>query len=154
MPITEGRPAGIWRYSGHGPVAGELWCARALKQLHPNLKVVDLRRRMEPTHLQSALRPRSQHGASTPGICQFVRHTFIQEISPRVFLPALSSMASTSTGSFRTQRYGQLHSIDDRVPQRTDTLSATTGKTYLVLADLAAGPSTPGAAVDSGNEGL
>jgi chitinase len=33
------------------------------------------------------------------------------------------------------------------------TLSQTTGKTYQVLADLAAGPSTPGAAPDSGNDG-
>jgi chitinase len=33
------------------------------------------------------------------------------------------------------------------------TLTGTTGKTYQLLADLAAGPSTPGAAADSGNDG-
>jgi chitinase len=33
------------------------------------------------------------------------------------------------------------------------TLTGTTGKTYQLLADLAAGPSTPGAAQDSGNDG-
>jgi chitinase len=33
------------------------------------------------------------------------------------------------------------------------TLTGTTGKTYQLLADLAAGPSTPGAATDSGNDG-
>lgn len=34
-----------------------------------------------------------------------------------------------------------------------NTLTGTTGKTYQMLADLAAGPSTPGAAADSGNDG-
>jgi chitinase len=34
-----------------------------------------------------------------------------------------------------------------------NTLTGTTGKTYQLLADLAAGPSTPGAAADSGNDG-
>jgi len=34
-----------------------------------------------------------------------------------------------------------------------NTLTQTTGKTYQMLADLAAGPSTPGAAADSGNDG-
>jgi chitinase len=33
------------------------------------------------------------------------------------------------------------------------TLSGTTGKTYQLVADLAAGASTPGAGVDSGNDG-
>jgi len=33
------------------------------------------------------------------------------------------------------------------------TLTGTTGRTYQLLADLAAGPSTPGAAADSGNDG-
>ena len=34
-----------------------------------------------------------------------------------------------------------------------NTLTGTTGRTYQLLADLAAGPSTPGAAADSGNDG-
>ena len=34
-----------------------------------------------------------------------------------------------------------------------NTLTGTTGRTYQLVADLAAGPSTPGAAADSGNDG-
>ena len=71
-----------------------------------------------------------------------------------MFLPALSSMGSIIDWEFpNANDTANFTALMTEFRTELNTLTETTGRTYQVLADLAAGPSTPGAAPDSGNDG-
>jgi chitinase len=136
------------------PLQGNFGALVQLKQLHPNLKVlISIGGWNPPTYNQLF-----DLAAST----EAQRQAFVASCVNMFIQGNIASGVSTGT-------LFDGFDIDWEFPNANDTanftafmtefrnelttLSGTTGKTYLVLADLAAGPSTPGAAPDSGNDG-
>ena len=138
------------------PLQGNFGALVQLKQLHPNMKVlISIGGWNLPTYNPKALRPRSQHARAE-------RQAFVGSCINMFIQGNIASGVSTGT-------LFDGFDIDWEFPNANDTanftalmtefrnelttLSGTTGRTYQVVADLAAGPSTPGAAQDSGNDG-
>jgi chitinase len=136
------------------PLQGNFGALVQLKQLHPNLKVlISIGGWNPPTYNQLF-----DLAAST----EAQRQAFVSSCVNMFIQGNIASGVSTGT-------LFDGFDIDWEFPNANDTanftalmtefrnelttLSQTTGKTYQVLADLAAGPSTPGAAPDSGNDG-
>jgi chitinase len=136
------------------PLQGNFGALVQLKQLHPNLKVlISIGGWNPPTYNQLF-----DLAAST----EAERQAFVGSCINMFIQGNIASGVSTGT-------LFDGFDIDWEFPNANDTanftafmtefrnelttLSGTTGKTYLLLADLAAGPSTPGAALDSGNDG-
>ncbi len=136
------------------PLTGNFGALVQLKQLHPNLKVlISIGGWNPPTYNQLF-----DLAAST----EAQRQAFVGSCINIFIQGNIASGVSTGT-------LFDGFDIDWEFPNANDTanftalmtefrtelttLSGTTGKTYQVLADLAAGPSTPGAAPDSGNDG-
>ncbi|MGC1537625.1 MAG: glycosyl hydrolase family 18 protein [Candidatus Sulfotelmatobacter sp.] len=136
------------------PLQGNFGALVQLKQLHPNMKVlISIGGWNPPTYNQLF-----DLAAST----EAQRQAFVGSCINMFIQGNIASGVSTGT-------LFDGFDIDWEFPNANDTanftalmtefrselttLTGTTGKTYLVLADLAAGPSTPGAAPDSGNDG-
>jgi len=136
------------------PLQGNFGALVQLKQLHPNLKVlISIGGWNPPTYNQLF---------DTAASTQAQRQAFVGSCINMFIQGNIASGVSTGT-------LFDGFDIDWEFPNANDTanftalmtefrneltsLSGTTGKTYLVLADLAAGPSTPGAPADSGNDG-
>ncbi len=136
------------------PLQGNFGALVQLKQLHPNLKVlISIGGWNPPTYNQLF-----DLAAST----QAERQAFVSSCVNMFIQGNIASGVSTGT-------LFDGFDIDWEFPNANDTanftalmtefrnelttLTQTTGRNYLVLADLAAGPSTPGAAQDSGNDG-
>src|SRR5580704_7161136 len=136
------------------PLQGNFGALVQLKQLHPNLKVlISIGGWNPPTYNQLF-----DLAAST----EAQRQAFVGSCVNMFIQGNIASGVSTGT-------LFDGFDIDWEFPNANDTanftalmtefrneltaLSGTTGKTYQVVADLAAGPSTPGAAPDSGNDG-
>jgi chitinase len=136
------------------PLQGNFGALVQLKQLHPNLKVLISIGGWNPPTYNTLF----DQAAST----QAQRQAFVGSCINMFVQGNIASGVSTGT-------LFDGFDIDWEFPNANDTanftalmtefrnelttLTGTTGKTYLVLADLAAGPSTPGAAPDSGNDG-
>jgi len=136
------------------PLQGNFGALVQLKQLHPNLKVlISIGGWNPPTYNQLF-----DLAAST----QAERQAFVGSCVNMFIQGNIASGVSTGT-------LFDGFDIDWEFPNANDTanftalmtefrnelttLSGTTGRTYQLVADLAAGPSTPGAGVDSGNDG-
>ena len=136
------------------PLQGNFGALVQLKQLHPNLKVlISIGGWNPPTYNQLF-----DLAAST----QAQRQAFVGSCVNMFIQGNIASGVSTGT-------LFDGFDIDWEFPNANDTanftalmtefrnelttLSGTTGRTYQVVADLAAGPATPGAGVDSGNDG-
>ena len=136
------------------PLQGNFGALVQLKQLHPNLKVlISIGGWNPPTYNQLF-----DLAAST----QAQRQAFVGSCVNMFIQGNIASGVSTGT-------LFDGFDIDWEFPNANDTanftalmtefrnelttLSGTTGRTYQVVADLAAGPATPGAGLDSGNDG-
>src|ERR1700722_20376477 len=136
------------------PLQGNFGALVQLKQLHPNLKVlISIGGWNPPTYNQlfdTAASTTAQRQAFV-GSCinMFIQGNIASGVSTGTLFDGFdvdwefpNANDTANFTAFMTEFRNEL-----------TTLSGTTGKTYLVLADLAAGPSTPGAAPDSGNDG-
>lgn len=136
------------------PLQGNFGALVQLKQLHPNLKVlISIGGWNPPTYNQLF-----DLAAST----EAERQAFVGSCINMFIQGNIASGVSTGTlfDGFdidwefpNANDTANFTSLMTEFRNELTTLSGTTGKTYLVLADLAAGPSTPGAAPDSGNDG-
>jgi chitinase len=136
------------------PLQGNFGALVQLKQLHPNLKVLISIGGWNPPTFNQLF----DLAAST----QAQRQAFVGSCVNMFIQGNIASGVSTGT-------LFDGFDIDWEFPNANDTanftalmtefrnelttLTGTTGRTYQVVADLAAGPSTPGAAADSGNDG-
>jgi chitinase len=136
------------------PLQGNFGALVQLKQLHPNLKVlISIGGWNPPTYNQlfdTAASTQAQRQAFV-GSCvnMFIQGNIASGVSSGTLFDGFDIdwefPNANDTANFTA--------LMTEFRNELTTLSGTTGKTYLVLADLAAGPSTPGAAVDSGNDG-
>ena len=136
------------------PLQGNFGALVQLKQLHPNLKVlISIGGWNPPTYNQLF-----DLAAST----EAERQAFVGSCVNMFIQGNIASGVSTGTlfDGFdidwefpNASDTANFTSLMTEFRNELTTLSQTTGRTYLVLADLAAGPSTPGAAQDSGNDG-
>jgi chitinase len=136
------------------PLQGNFGAMVQLKQLHPNLKVLISIGGWNPPTYNTLF----DQAASTTA----QRQAFVSQCINMFIQGNVASGVSTGT-------LFDGFDIDWEFPNANDTanftalmtefrnelttLSGTTGKTYQLVADLAAGPATPGAAADSGNDG-
>ncbi|WP_158823608.1 glycosyl hydrolase family 18 protein [Granulicella sp. S156] len=136
------------------PLQGNFGALVQLKQLHPNLKVlISIGGWNPPTYNQLF-----DLAASTTA----QRQAFVSSCVSMFIQGNVASGVSTGTlfdGFDIDWEFPNANDTANYTALMTEfrneltTLTGTTGKTYQLLADLAAGPSTPGAAADSGNDG-
>jgi chitinase len=136
------------------PLQGNFGALVQLKQLHPNLKVLISIGGWNPPTYNTLF----DQAAST----QAQRQAFVGSCVNMFIQGNIASGVSTGTlfDGFdidwefpNANDTANFTALMTEFRNELNTLSQTTGKTYQVLADLAAGPSTPGAAPDSGNDG-
>ena len=151
--LSEGRPAGAGATPATAPLQGNFGALVQLKQLHPNLKVlISIGGGIpQPTTRSSTGQPARR---STTGVCRLVR----QHVHPGQY-----RLGCIHRYSLRRLRYrlgvpnandtANFTALMTEFRNELTTLSQTTGKTYQVLADLAAGhrlrarPRTPATTV-------
>jgi chitinase len=136
------------------PLQGNFGALVQLKQLHPNLKVlISIGGWNPPTYNQLF-----DLAASTTA----QRQAFVSQCINMFIQGNIASGVSTGTlfDGFdidwefpNTNDTANFTALMTEFRSELTTLSGTTGKTYQLVADLAAGPATPGAALDSGNDG-
>ena len=136
------------------PLQGNFGALVQLKQLHPNLKVlISIGGWNPPTYNQLF-----DLAASTTA----QRQAFVSSCVSMFIQGNVASGVSTGTlfDGFdidwefpNANDTANFTALMTEFRNELNTLSSSTGKTYQLLADLAAGPSTPGAAADSGNDG-
>ncbi len=136
------------------PLQGNFGALVQLKQLHPNLKVlISIGGWNPPTYNQLfdlAASTEAQRQAFV-GSCI---NTFIQgNIASGVSTGTLFDGIDLDWEFPNASDTANFTALLTEFRNELTTLTGTTGKTYQLLADLAAGPSTPGAAADSGNDG-
>ena len=136
------------------PLQGNFGALVQLKQLHPNLKVlISIGGWNPPTYNQLF---------DTAASTQAQRQAFVGSCINMFIQGNIASGVSTGTlfDGFdidwefpNANDTANFTALMTEFRNELNTLSGTTGKTYQLLADLAAGPSTPGAPADSGNDG-
>jgi chitinase len=136
------------------PLQGNFGALVQLKQLHPNLKVlISIGGWNPPTYNQLF-----DQAASTAT----QRQAFVSSCVNMFIQGNIASGVSTGTlfDGFdidwefpNANDTANFTALMTEFRNELNTLSGTTGHTYYLVADLAAGPSTPGAAADSGNDG-
>jgi len=136
------------------PLQGNFGALVQLKQLHPNLKVlISIGGWNPPTYNQLF-----DLAASTTA----QRQAFVGSCVNMFIQGNIASGVSTGTlfDGFdidwefpNANDTANFTALMTEFRNELNTLSGTTGRTYQVVADLAAGPATPGAAADSGNDG-
>ncbi len=136
------------------PLQGNFGALVQLKQLNPNLKVLISIGGWNPPTYNTLF----DQAAST----QAQRQAFVGSCINLFIQGNIASGVSTGTLFDGIDLDWEFPNASDTAnftalltEFRTElnTLTGTTGRTYQLLADLAAGPSTPGAAADSGNDG-
>jgi chitinase len=136
------------------PLQGNFGALVQLKQLNPNLKVlISIGGWNPPTYNQLF-----DLAAST----EAQRQAFVGSCINMFLQGNIASGVSTGTLFDGIDLDWEFPNANDTANftalltefrNEMNTLTGTTGKTYQLLADLAAGPSMPGAAADSGNDG-
>jgi chitinase len=136
------------------PLQGNFGALVQLKQLHPNLKVlISIGGWNPPTYNQLfdlAASTEAQRQAFV-GSCinMFVQGNIASGVSTGTLFDGFDIdwefPNANDTANFTA--------LMSEFRNELNTLSGTTGRAYQVVADLAAGPSTPGAGADSGNDG-
>jgi chitinase len=136
------------------PLQGNFGALVQLKQLNPNLKVlISIGGWNPPTYNQLfdlAASTQAQRQAFV-GSCinMFIQGNIASGVSTGTLFDGIDLDWEFPNASDTANFTALLTEFRNELT----TLTGTTGKTYQLLADLAAGPSTPGAAQDSGNDG-
>jgi chitinase len=157
VPLLSGAPALPTGLAGN---LGGLW---QLKQLYPNLKILISVGGWHPASSETALFPYSFNvafkaaSASATSRKAFVSsciNTFIKgNIASGLTVPNLFDGVDIDWEFPNATETAGFTALMAEFRSELTTLTGTTGKTYQVLADLAAGASTPGAGADSGSDG-
>jgi chitinase len=136
------------------PLQGNFGALVQLKQLNPNLKVLISIGGWNPPTYNTLF----DQAAST----EAQRQAFVGSCINMFLQGNIASGVSTGTLFDGIDLDWEFPNANDTANftalltefrNEMNTLTQTSGKTYQLLADLAAGPSTPGAAPDSGNDG-
>ena len=136
------------------PLQGNFGALVQLKQLHPNLKVLISIGGWNPPTFNQLFDLAASTAAQRQAFVGSCINTFIQgNIASGVSTGTLFDGFDIDWEFPNANDTANFTALMTEFRNELTTLSGTTGKTYLVLADLAAGPSTPGAAPDSGNDG-
>jgi len=136
------------------PLQGNFGALVQLKQLHPNLKVLISIGGWNPPTFNQLFDLASSTQAQRQAFVGSCINTFIQgNIASGVSTGTLFDGFDIDWEFPNANDTANFTALMTEFRTELNTLSQTTGKTYQVVADLAAGPSTPGAAADSGNDG-
>ncbi len=136
------------------PLQGNFGALVQLKQLHPNLKVLISIGGWNPPTYNQLFDTASSTAAQRQAFVSSCVNMFIQgNIASGVSTGTLFDGFDMDWEFPNANEKANFTALITEFRNELNTLSATTGKTYYVLADLAAGPATPGAAQFSGNDG-
>jgi len=136
------------------PLQGNFGALVQLKQLHPNLKVLISIGGWNPPTYNQLFDTASSTAAQRQAFVSSCVNMFIQgNIASGVSTGTLFDGFDMDWEFPNANEKANFTALMTEFRNELNTLSATTGKTYYVLADLAAGPATPGAAQFSGNDG-
>jgi chitinase len=148
VPLLTGAPALPTGLAGN---FGGLW---QLKQLYPNLKILISIGGWNPPTYNQAFATASATAASRQAFVSSCISTFIGgNIASGLTVPNLFDGFDIDWEFPNASESAGFTALMTEFRNELTTLSGTTGKTYQMVADLAAGASTPGAGVDSGNDG-
>jgi chitinase len=148
VPLLTGAPALPTGLAGN---FGGLW---QLKQLYPNLKILLSIGGWNPPTYNQAFEAASATTASRQAFVSSCISTFIDgNIASGLTVPNLFDGFDIDWEFPNASDTANFTALITEFRTELTSLSASTGKTYQVVADLAAGASTPGAAADSGNDG-
>jgi len=136
------------------PLQGNFGALVQLKQLHPNLKVLISIGGWNPPTYNTLFDQAASTEAQRQAFVGSCINMFVQgNIASGVSTGTLFDGFDIDWEFPNANDTANFTALMTEFRNELTTLSGTTGKTYLVFADLAAGPSTPGAAPDSGNDG-
>jgi chitinase len=136
------------------PLQGNFGALVQLKQLHPNLKVLISIGGWNPPTFNQLFDLAASTQAQRQAFVGSCIKTFIQgNIASGVSTGTLFDGFDIDWEFPNANDTANFTALMTEFRNELNTLSGTTGRTYQVVADLAAGPSTPGAAADSGNDG-
>jgi chitinase len=136
------------------PLQGNFGAMVQLKQLHPNLKVLISIGGWNPPTYNQLFDTASSTAAQRQAFVSSCINMFIQgNIASGVSTGTLFDGFDMDWEFPNANETANFTALMTEFRNELTTLSGTTGKTYYVLADLAAGPATPGAAQFSGNDG-
>jgi chitinase len=136
------------------PLQGNFGALVQLKQLHPNLKVLISIGGWNPPTFNQLFDLAASTEAQRQAFVGSCINMFIQgNIASGVSTGTLFDGFDIDWEFPNANDTANFTALMTEFRNELTTLSGTTGKTYQVVADLAAGPSTPGAAPDSGNDG-
>jgi chitinase len=148
VPLLTGAPALPTGLAGN---FGGLW---QLKQLYPNLKILISIGGWNPPTYNQAFAAASATAASRQAFVSSCVNTFVQgNFASGLTVPNLFDGFDIDWEFPNASESAGFTALITEFRTELTTLSGTTGKTYQVVADLAAGASTPGAGVDSGSDG-
>jgi chitinase len=136
------------------PLQGNFGALVQLKQLHPNLKVLISIGGWNPPTFNQLFDLASSTEAQRQAFVGSCINMFIQgNIASGVSTGTLFDGFDIDWEFPNANDTANFTALMTEFRNELNTLSGTTGRTYQVVADLAAGPSTPGAGADSGNDG-
>jgi chitinase len=136
------------------PLQGNFGALVQLKQLHPNLKVLISIGGWNPPTFNQLFDLAASTQAERQAFVGSCINTFIQgNIASGVSTGTLFDGFDIDWEFPNANDTANFTALMTEFRNELTTLTGTTGRTYQVVADLAAGPSTPGAAADSGNDG-
>ena len=136
------------------PLQGNFGALVQLKQLHPNLKVLISIGGWNPPTYNQLFDQASSTAAQRQAFVSSCVNMFIQgNVASGVSTGTLFDGFDIDWEFPNANDTANFTALMTEFRNELNTLTGTTGKTYQLLADLAAGPSTPGAAADSGNDG-
>ncbi len=136
------------------PLLGNFGALLQLKQLHPNLKILISIGGWNPPTYNQLFDTASSTAANRQAFVSSCINMFIQgNIASGVNAPNLFDGFDIDWEFPNASETNNFTALLTEFRNELNTLSTTTGKSYQLIADLAAGPSTPGAAEFSGNDG-
>jgi chitinase len=136
------------------PLQGNFGALVQLKQLHPNLKVLISIGGWNPPTFNQLFDLAASTEAQRQAFVGSCINMFIQgNIASGVSTGTLFDGFDIDWEFPNANDTANFTALMTEFRNELNTLSGTTGRTYQVVADLAAGPSTPGAGADSGNDG-
>ena len=136
------------------PLQGNFGALVQLKQLNPNLKVLISIGGWNPPTYNTLFDQAASTTAQRQAFVGSCINMFIQgNIASGVSTGTLFDGIDLDWEFPNANDTANFTALLTEFRNELNTLTGTTGRTYQLLADLAAGPSTPGAAADSGNDG-
>jgi chitinase len=136
------------------PLQGNFGALVQLKQLNPNLKVLISIGGWNPPTYNTLFDQAASTEAQRQAFVSSCINMFIQgNIASGVSTGTLFNGIDLDWEFPNANDTANFTALLTEFRNELTTLTGTTGQTYQLLADLAAGPSTPGAAADSGNDG-